>query len=74
MNNRPLLLSFLWCLFVLFSSLDTYAQAPEAFNYQAVLRDSKGVLLSSELVNLKVSILSGGHGEILDYIETHIVV
>ena len=63
----------LWFFLVFLFSFPVFSQAPDAFNYQAVLRDAEGELLRSELVHLKVSVLSGGHGEVLDYAETHII-
>ena len=68
-----LLLSSLWLFFVFLFSVPVFSQAPDAFNYQAVLRDAEGELLRSEQVHLKISILSGGHGEVVDYVETHAV-
>ena len=66
-------LSSLWFLLVFLFSVTVFAQTPDAFNYQAVLRDAEGELLRSEQVHLKVSVLSGSHGETLDYVEKHIV-
>ena len=59
--------------FLLFISLVTLmAQAPPTFNYQAVIRDADGQLVSNESVNLKISILKGATDGSLVYEETHI--
>jgi hypothetical protein len=45
-------------------ALNSFGQAPQGFNYQAVARDNKGVVLASKSVSLRISILdkspSGG--------------
>jgi hypothetical protein len=46
-------------------------QAPQAFKYQAAIRDETGMVISDQLVSLRVSILKGDiYGEIV-YIEIH---
>jgi hypothetical protein len=35
------------------------AQAPGSFNYQAVVRDSEGNLLTNQNISLRISILQG---------------
>ena len=35
------------------------AQTPDAFKYQAVIRDSEGLVISNQNVSLQISILSG---------------
>jgi hypothetical protein len=39
--------------------LTGFGQAPQAFKYQAVVRDTSGSVLSNKLVSMKVSILEG---------------
>jgi uncharacterized protein (TIGR02145 family) len=47
------------------------AQAPSAFNYQAVLRNSEGQVISNQATSIRISILSGiADGDIV-YQETH---
>jgi hypothetical protein len=40
-----------------FVSIVGYAQAPEAFNYQAVIRNAAGDILTNSQIALQVSIL-----------------
>lgn len=60
-------------LFLLFSvmTLHLSAQAPEAFNYQAVARDNSGNPLVSRSITVKISILSGSTSGTTVYSETH---
>ena len=48
-----------------------YAQNPNAFQYQAVVRDATGNVLSSDTISLKFSILSGSVTGTTVYSETH---
>jgi hypothetical protein len=43
-------------LFLLFLNLTAFAQAPEGVNYQAVIRDNNGGLISNGLVGLKITL------------------
>ena len=53
-------------------SLQTYAQLPDAFNYQATIRAESGDLLVNTNVNFKVTIFEGqGVGD--SYVESHFV-
>lgn len=56
---------------LLFISLYTYAQAPNQFSYQAVVRDSSNELVSSSTVGLQISILQGTISGSSVYSETH---
>lgn len=47
------------------------AQAPQAINYQAVLRDASGTVLASQTANLRFSILQGSVTGTAVYTETH---
>lgn len=40
-------------------SVSLLAQAPQSFNYQAVVRDASGNVISSTMVGMKISILQG---------------
>jgi hypothetical protein len=44
-------------LFLLFGAFGAVAQSPQAFNYQAVVRDAQGVPLSNQTLNFEVSIV-----------------
>lgn len=63
---------FLAILVVLQTAL--WAQSPEEFSYQAVIRDADGKLLQEKPVGIRISVLKGSAtGEIV-YSETHSVV
>jgi len=47
-----------------------YAQAPESFNYQAVIRDSNGEIVANQNVAFKFLINKGPAGTETDYAET----
>jgi uncharacterized protein (TIGR02145 family) len=46
-------------------------QAPASFNYQAVLRDTEGILKANKAVTVKFEILSGSSSGAAVYTETH---
>lgn len=50
-----------------------YNQAPEAFNYQAIARDTTGNILSNQTIGIKFGILSGSITGTVEYSETHSV-
>ena len=50
-----------------------FAQAPEKFTYQAVVRDANNSLLQSSLVGVRISVLQGSTTGSLVYEETHFV-
>ncbi len=47
------------------------AQAPQAFKYQAVVRDLNGSVIADQNINLRISILFGGIAGDVVYSETH---
>jgi hypothetical protein len=49
----------------------TFAQSPEAFNYQAVIRDAGGSIIKNQSVSLKMSILKGSTTGYTVYAEIH---
>ena len=53
-------------------SLGVYAQAPQGFNYQAVVRNDQGAPLSGQQVSIRIS-LQDEAGVITHYSETHSV-
>jgi hypothetical protein len=57
--------------FFLLSFIFTYSQAPLGFNYQAVVRDAQGDVISEQVVSLKISLLKGSESGSPVYIETH---
>lgn len=50
--------------------IDTAAQIPQGFSYQAVIRNSEGQVLPNKSVTLKIS-LTNGEGTVTHYTETH---
>ena len=50
-----------------------FAQAPEAFNYQAVVRDNDGNILPNQEIGVELQILSGSNIGTLEFSETHVV-
>ena len=48
-----------------------FAQVPEAFNYQAVVRNSSGEIIANTNVAFRISILQGGESGPTIYAETH---
>lgn len=49
----------------------TFAQSPNAFKYQAIIRDNSGNIISEQSVGIKVEIIKGATGGDVVYTETH---
>lgn len=58
-------------LTLLVTTLSTYAQAPQKFNYQAIARNTAGVELANQNIGIKLSILDGSLNGAIVYVETH---
>lgn len=58
-------------VFFLCVSLICSGQVPQAFKYQAVIRDTTGTVISNQLVSLKISILKGDINGEITYSEIH---
>ncbi|MFP4025933.1 MAG: hypothetical protein ACLFVR_15540, partial [Thiohalospira sp.] len=52
-------------------SINLFAQVPDAFKYQAVLRNSDGEIISGQEVSIKISILNESSTGDLIYSEEH---
>lgn len=69
--------NFKVCLLVLLSlfasSTLVKAQIPQAFNYQAIARNSLGNPLTNQLLGLRFTILQNNQSGPVKYIETHVV-
>ncbi|MCD4746993.1 MAG: hypothetical protein K8R58_11915 [Bacteroidales bacterium] len=52
----------------------TIAQTPQAFKYQAVVRDTSGNILTNQNVSFQISILQGSTKDTAVYIESHVTV
>jgi hypothetical protein len=58
-------------ILLVLATLFVSAQVPEAFNYQAVVRNSSGVIVTNQNVSLKISILQSSETGPTIYAETH---
>jgi hypothetical protein len=58
-------------LFLFFMVSYTFAQVPQALNYQAVARTSAGALLANQAVGIKISIHTGSAAGAVVYSEIH---
>lgn len=56
---------------ILFLGIASFAQAPESFNYQAVLRDADGTVKANESVAIQIIIRQGTPDGIAMYLENH---
>jgi hypothetical protein len=63
------ILTLIAAAFTLFS----FAQPPHYFNYQAVIRDAEGNLLTGQDVSIKIEILAGSASGTVVFRETHLV-
>ncbi len=59
----------LWAFLLL--TVNVFSQAPQKFNYQAVVRDDVGNIVEDQAVSIKISILEGSVGGTVVYSETH---
>ena len=50
-----------------------FAQAPEKFSYQAVVRNASNQLIANAPVSVRMSILQGSADDVVVYVETHAV-
>nr|NQU89347.1 fibrobacter succinogenes major paralogous domain-containing protein [Bacteroidota bacterium] len=58
-------------LIALFLSATILAQVPQAFNYQAAVRDNAGNVLINQSVSFRMSILQGSTSGLPVFVETH---
>ena len=58
-------------LLVLFLAINCFAQSPQKFSYQTVVRNSGGQLLANQQIAIKISILQGSETGIVVYAERH---
>ena len=56
---------------LLISATIINAQAPQAFNYQAVIRDASGQIITGQNVGVQISLLQGSASSEAIYTETH---
>jgi len=60
-------------LFAVLTVSVLFAQSPQAFKYQAVVRDGSGEIIANQQVGMQISILQGSVGGTAVYTETHTV-
>ncbi len=53
------------------SLISAFSQVPDAFNYQAVVRNSSGEIIANQNVSFKISILQNSDTGTAVYVETH---
>jgi hypothetical protein len=63
-------LSFLFLVILTFT-LRMSAQVPQGINYQTVVRNNSGTIISNQNVNFRLSIISGSPTGNIEYIEAH---
>ncbi|MAY83187.1 MAG: hypothetical protein CMP59_03560 [Flavobacteriales bacterium] len=68
---KILLPSFLLGILLFLLSIPAFAQAPEGINYQAVVRDVNGNVLSQTMINVRFAIISGAPNGTLEYEEEY---
>jgi hypothetical protein len=49
----------------------SYAQAPQAMNYQGIARDVQGHALENKTINMRISVIDGAENGKIVYTETH---
>nr|NQU92446.1 hypothetical protein [Bacteroidota bacterium] len=65
--------TLLYNLFFILLSINLLAQAPQAFKYQAVIRDGDGNVVSNQAVGLRITIHKAEIDRLVVYQETHLV-
>ncbi len=64
------ILNSLFILLALLVQGKTFAQAPNLFSYQAVIRNSSNQLISNQQIGVRISILQGSESGSIIYAET----
>jgi hypothetical protein len=62
---------FLFLILVIIEFGNSFAQAPNKFSFQAVMRASNGTLITNTNVGIKISILQGSSTGLIVYSEVH---
>ena len=62
---------FVLALFIVLFAVEAWAQSPQKFNYQAVVRDNTGNIVASQAVTFLITIRDGAPGGTDVYHETH---
>ncbi len=61
----------LFVYFAVFVSVQIFAQTPQRFQYQSVVRDVSGTAMVNQSVSFRISIISGSMTGTVEYAETH---
>ena len=61
--------SILWAFLLL--TINSFSQAPQGFNYQAVVRDDAGNIIAEQVIGIKISLLQGNVDGTVVYSEIH---
>jgi hypothetical protein len=67
-------MKFLFIFLSLFVSTLLFSQAPEGINYQAVMRNSSGNLVTNSTVAIRVQIRQGSSTGTTVYVERHSII
>jgi uncharacterized protein (TIGR02145 family) len=62
---------FLSLISAIFLAVNVWAQAPQSFSYQAVVRATDNALVSNKQVGMRISLLKGSETGTAVYVETH---
>lgn len=68
---RPIKQVFLTNLVLIIFAIQNFAQVPESFKYQAVVRDETGIAITNTEVNIEINILRGSTSGTSIFSETH---
>lgn len=71
MKTLILQISKFFLFFFFFFIQDFYAQTPQKLSYQAVIRNTAGVLINNGTIGIKISVLQGSISGTVVYSETH---
>lgn len=52
--------------------INVFAQSPQAFNYQAIVRNASGIVLQNQNVSLRISLLQGSTTGTPVFVESHV--
>ena len=71
-NIVTMRLTYLSSLFIVLFSYTVWAQAPQRFSYQAVVRNASNAVLANQTVGMRISLLQGSATGGAVYVETHV--
>lgn len=71
LKNKPMRQTVYIFMISLFSILTSWAQSPDSFSYQAVIRDGSNTIVSNQSVGMQISILQGSFNGTVVYAEVH---